>query len=253
LPEEKKEALGIVYSFCRLADDIVDEGYSDAPQQLAILREAVDAAFENRASTELGRALQGVIQKYPIPKQYFLDVIDGVSRDLNTPVRFETYGDLKWYMYRVASAVGLMCIEIFGYTNPACKQYAEIMGYAVQMTNILRDIKEDAAINRIYLPKEDLDKFGLSEQDILKPAENTRLNDLLVFEAKRAQNYYDEARRLLPKEDFNSLMAARAMGNIYEAVLHKILKMPCRAAVKKIKLSKWEKFFILIKTWREDA
>lgn len=252
LPEEKKEALSIIYTFCRLADDIVDEGYSDAKERLADLRKEIKLVFEGAPSTELGKDLKKVIKAFPIPEQYFTDLIDGVERDLDNPVRFDTLGDLKWYMYRVASIVGLMCIEIFGYKNPNSKEYAEAMGYAVQLTNIVRDICPDSKINRLYIPKEDLESFGVSEQDLFSCKDTRKVNALLFFEMERAQDYYNKARSLLPKEDFKSLLAARAMGNIYEAILKKLQKTPCRLGGKKIKLSKLEKVKILIKTWREN-
>ena len=140
LSKEQKEALGVIYAFCRLADDIVDDTPKTAPAQLADLTAELEQVFNGKPKTELGQDLQKVIKKFPIPKQYFYDLIEGVRSDLNNPVRYQTQEKLNWYMYRVASVVGLMCIEIFGYKNPVSKKYAETLGYAVQLTNILRDI-----------------------------------------------------------------------------------------------------------------
>jgi phytoene synthase len=251
LPKKKKRALGVIYAFCRYADDIVDEGYQDAQARLVALRQEIEAVFSSKPTTALGQDLVEVLKDFKIPKKYFLDLIDGVETDLRPAVRFETFGDLKWYMYRVASIVGLMCIEIFGYTNEKTKEYAQTLGYAVQMTNIVRDAFEDAKINRIYLSKESLESLGIEEQEVLALKDSPKIEAVLFLALEKSQNYYNKAHKILPKEDFASLLAARAMGNIYEAILQKIQKSPCRFCAKKIKLSKLEKLRILLKTWRE--
>lgn len=250
LSKEQKEALGIIYAFCRLSDDIVDDTPQTAPAQLADLATELKQVFDGTPKTELGKDLHNVIKKFPIPQKYFFDLIDGVKSDLNIPVRYKTQEDLNWYMYRVASVVGLMCIEIFGYKNPASKEYAVTLGYAVQLTNILRDIYEDAKINRIYLPLEDLQKFKVTEEDILNLKHTENLRNLIIFEADKAQKLYNKAREILPKEDFKTLLAARAMGAIYEEILLKLKQKSCLPCEKKIKLSKWAKIWILFKTWR---
>lgn len=252
LSKEQKEALGIIYAFCRLADDIVDDTPKTAPAQLAELTAELGQVFGGIPKTELGKDLQKVIQKFPIPQQYFYDLIEGVKSDLNTPVRYQTQEQLNWYMYRVASVVGLMCIEIFGYKNPMSRKYAETLGYAVQLTNILRDIAEDAKINRIYLPLEDLQKFKISEQDFLALKHTKEVKNLFDFEIGKAQKLYDEARKILPREDFKTLLTARAMGAIYEEILQKLKQKPCLPCEKKIKLSKLKKLLILFKTWSEN-
>ncbi len=251
LSKEQKEALGVIYAFCRLADDIVDDTPQTAPAQLANLTAELEQVFAGEPKTELGQDLQKVIKKFPIPKQYFYDLIEGVKSDLNTPVRYQTQEKLNWYMYRVASVVGLMCIEIFGYKNPISKKYAEILGYAVQLTNILRDIYEDAKINRIYLPLEDLQKFKVQESDFLSLKSTKELRNLFIFELDKAQKLYDKAREILPKEDFKTLLTARAMGAIYEEILLNLKEGSCLPCKKKIKLSKFKKLFILFKTWRK--
>ena len=253
LNREQKEALGVIYAFCRLADDIVDDTPKTAPAQLANLTLELDQVFGGVPKTELGKDLQRVIQKFPIPKAYFYDLIEGVKSDLKTPVRCQTQKDLNWYMYRVASVVGLMCIEIFSYKNPISKKYAETLGYAVQLTNILRDIAEDAKINRIYLPLEDLQKFKVSPEDILTLKHTDGVKKLFDFELDKAQKLYDEASSILAKEDFKTLLAARAMGAIYENILFKLKKQTCLPCKKKIKLSKLQKMLILFKTWRKSG
>lgn len=251
LSKQQKEALGIVYAFCRLADDIVDDTPQTAPQQLKELRTEIELVFQNKAQTELGRDLQKVLATYSIPKEYFFGLLEGVESDLKTPVRFKTQEDLNWYMYRVASIVGLMCIEIFGYKNPLSKEYAVTLGYAVQLTNILRDICEDAEIGRIYLPLEDLEKFNVKETDILALKQSENLQKLLTFEAQKAQALYDKAHKILPREDFKTLLTARTMGAIYEQILFKFIQKSCTLQEKKIKLSKVVKLLVLFRTWSE--
>jgi phytoene synthase len=251
LSEAQKTALSAVYAFCRYADDIVDEDYPDAKARLAALRNEVELIFKGAPATDLGKVLSAALSGFKIPKKHFLDLIDGVERDLKTPVRFQTYADLKWYMHRVAAVVGLMCIEIFGYKNQKTHDFAVNLGYAVQLTNIARDIAQDAKINRVYIPAEDLEKFGVSEQDILSLKNTQKTDALVLFELQRAEEYYRKARRLLPAEDFKNMLAARAMGNIYYEILKKLQRSTCRICENKLKLSKLEKLFILFKTWRE--
>ncbi len=250
LSKEKKQALSIVYAFCRLADDIVDEGFKDAEERLSDLRQELDDIYKGSPKTDLGRELQKTVEDFKLPKEYFSDLIEGCAKDLQTPVRYESFGDLQWYMYRVACVVGLICIEIFGYKNEKTKQYAITLGYAVQLTNIIRDINEDAKINRIYIPKQDMESFGVTEEDILKQKDTRKTRALLFFEAQKAQELFNQAQKALPKEDFKNMLAARAMGNTYKAILEKLLARPCRLGDKKIKLSKIEKLLILLKTWR---
>ena len=249
LSKEQRKALSTVYAFCRMADDIVDDTPETAPQQLMALRKEIDLVFQNKAGTELGKDLQIVVSKYAIPKGYFLGLLEGVGSDVKTLVRFKTQEDLNWYMYRVASIVGLMCIEIFGYKNPLSKEYAITLGYAVQLTNILRDICEDAKINRLYLPLEDLEKFKIKETDILAIKQSEEIKKLLAFEAQKAHVLYDKAREILPQEDFKTLLPARAMGAIYEEILSKFKQKSCTLQEKKIKLSKVTKLLILFRTW----
>lgn len=250
LSKEQKEALSIIYTFCRLADDIVDETPKTAPAQIADLYIELERVFAGNPKTELGKDFKKVLAKYPIPKKCPFLLLEGVERDLHTPVRYRKQEELNWYMYRVASAVGLMCIEVFGYKNPQTKEYAKTLGYAVQMTNIIRDIAEDAKNNRIYLPSEDLKKFKVSEEDILGLKDTQEVRELISYEIDKTQKLYDEARTALPQEDFKSMLAARAMGEIYENILFKIKKNPCFFQEKKIKLSKVAKLLILFRTWR---
>ena len=242
LSKEQREALSIVYAFCRYADDIVDDHMEEAPALLAELR-----ADLTRPKTPFSLQLAEVIERFSIPKEYFFDLIDGVEYDLNNPVRFKTFKDLEWYIYRVAGVVGLMCIHIFGFKNQQTKEYAKTLAKAVQMTNILRDIAEDSKIGRIYLPLEDLKKFKVSEEDILQTKDTPQIENLLAFERNRTEVFYRHAELALPKEDFKTMLAARIMGNIYKAIFDKT--KPCKIFKHKLKLSKIQKIFIVFKTW----
>ena len=242
LSKAQREALSIVYAFCRYADDIVDDHMEQAPELLAKLR--ADLTMPN---TDFAFQLAKVIEDFYIPREYFFDLIDGVEYDLKTPVRFGTFRDLEWYIYRVASVVGLMCIHIFGFKNPQTKDYAITLGKAVQMTNILRDIAEDSKIDRIYLPLEDLIKFNVSQEDILQIKDTPQISKLLAFERERTEDLYKQADLILPKEDFKNMLAARVMGNIYRAIFDKT--KPCKIFKYKLKLNKIEKIFTVLKTW----
>lgn len=244
LSKEQKEALKLVYAFCRYADDVVDDNFENAPKLLKELREDLQ-----NPSKDFFIRLEKVIKDFKIPKQYFFDLIDGVERDLKTPVRFETFNDLDWYIYRVAGVVGLMCIHIFGFKNKQTIEYAKSLASAVQMTNILRDIAEDSKINRLYLPLEDLKKFQVPQEDILKRHNTYEVKKLLAFERQRTLDFYKQAERLLPKEDFKNMLGARIMGNIYKAILDKTA--PCIIFEEKIKLSKFNKILIMLKTWSQ--
>lgn len=242
LSKKQKEALSIVYAFCRYADDIVDDNYEQAPDLLTKLR-----AELTMITTDFAAQLARVIEEYSIPREYFFDLIDGVESDLREPVRFETFKDLEWYIYRVAGVVGLMCIHIFGFKNQKTKEYAITLAKAVQMTNILRDIAEDSTIDRIYLPLEDLQRFNVSQDDILQQKNTPQIKALLAFERERTENFYKQAQELLPKEDFKTMLAARIMGNIYRAIFNKT--KACKIFKHKIKLSKLRKIFIILNTW----
>ena len=245
LSKEQKEALGIVYAFCRYADDVVDDNFENAPKLLAELKGNL-----TKPSDEFFNKLEQIIKKYSIPKQYFFDLIEGVEYDLKKPVRFETFKDLEWYIYRVAGVVGLMCIHIFGFKNERTKDYALALAKAVQMTNILRDIAQDSAIDRIYLPLEDLRKFEVPVKDILNKNNNYSVKKLLAFQRERTAAFYKQAQDLLPKEDFKNMLGARIMGNTYKAIFDKTA--PCIIFENKIKLSKIHKILILLKTWRAN-
>jgi phytoene synthase len=235
LPPHKRRAIVAVWDFCRAVDDAVDEvvpeeewqgGLTDeararAAGQLAMWRRELASAYDGEPQTTQARTLQPVIREFGLPRERFVDLIDGVEMDL-AQSRYETFADLSAYCRRVASAVGLVCVEIFGYRDPAARVYAESLGMALQLTNIIRDVAADARRGRIYLPAEDLARFGVPEEDLRRGALTPAVVSLLRFECERARSYYRRAAAELPPADAPSLVAAEIMGAIYFEILRRI-------------------------------
>jgi len=222
LPAAKRDAIVAVWDFCRAVDDEVDEPGTDNPEAaLASWRAEVAACYEGTPLTPQGQRLQPFIRAFDLPRRPFDDLIDGVEMDLTCP-RYGTFEALHQYCWRVASTVGLICIEIFGYRQDATREYAMALGVALQLTNIIRDVGIDLARGRIYLPQEDLTRFGCTEDDLRAGIVTPPVRALLAFECSRAREYYAEADRLLPPEDRRSLVAAEIMGGIYRGILDRI-------------------------------
>jgi len=233
LPPEKRRAIIAVWDFCRAVDDAVDEAAEtkdgEAAAELARWRTELARCFDGQPpETPQGRALQPLIAKFSLPRAAFEALIEGVEMDLH-PRRYATFPELYEYCTRVASAVGLMCVEIFGYTNPGTREYAIELGVALQLTNILRDVPKDLKQGRLYLPLDDLERHGCTENDIRK--EIVRAGDgiaspavsaLLASQAVRARDYYARAANALPPEDRRRMVAAEIMGAIYRGILTRI-------------------------------
>lgn len=250
LPKEKREAIFAAYAFSRHTDDIVDDAPSPelAKQDVDAWRAQLHACYNGTPTHPIAQNLQMVLTNFPIPKEYFLDLIDGVEMDLSKN-RYATFEELYQYCYRVASVVGLICIEIFGYSNPKTKDYAVHLGLALQLTNILRDIHTDFQQNRIYLPQEDLDRFAYTEQDLHKQRYNSSFKDLMQFQVARAQSYYKKAANLLPTEDRSQLFPAQIMGQIYARLLFQIEHKQYNIFEHRIRLSNPHKLSIALKYW----
>jgi phytoene synthase len=249
LPRERRRALYAVYAFCRFVDDIADDGGVDnAAILLTRWRAELDNVFAGRPSRAISRALSENVRRFNIPRTYFDAVIDGVEMDL-TGHRYPTFDALSLYCQRVASAVGLICIEVFGYRNQSTRLYAERLGIAFQLTNIIRDVGEDAARGRIYLPLEDLAHFDVSEAEILGSVYSTRFRQLVEFEAQRARQYYREAEEALADEDRGSMLAAEAMRLIYASLLERIARTGYRVFDPPKSLSKSYKLYLVGRAW----
>src|SRR5438093_10166130 len=204
LPARKRRAIYALYSFCRMVDDCVDEPGGEGEAGLRRWLDEVRRCYAGRPSTELGRDLAEALFEFPIPRGCFEDIVAGCRMDLTTK-RYPTFADLRAYCERVASAVGLAAIEIFEYTDPRTRKYAVELGVALQLTNILRDVTADAARGRIYLPQEDLARFGVTEAELLATVAGgdapPDVRELMAFQAARARAHYELARDLLPAAD----------------------------------------------------
>ena len=223
LPVDKRNAIVAVWDFCRAVDDAVDEpAGGDAAQGLMRWREEVARMYgDGHPETSQGRQLLPFISRFSLPRSAFEDLIDGVAMDIDHR-RYETFEALKQYCLRVASAVGLICVEIFGYTDLQTRDYAVDLGIALQLTNIVRDVAVDIERGRIYIPTEDLRRFNVEERDLQAGVMTENLRRLLAHQAERARHYYRKAAATLPKHDARRLVAARIMGAIYLELLRRI-------------------------------
>lgn len=249
LPRQRRRALHAVYAFCRFIDDIADdESIREPALLLRRWREELDRAYAGVPTRALSRALADSARRFAIPRELFEEIINGVETDLSRK-RYQTFEELRPYCYRVASALGLICIEIFGYRNPSAKLYAENLGLALQLTNIIRDVGEDAARGRIYLPLEDLARFNVSEDEILGGVYSPNFVSLMDFEARRAQQLYAKAQSALAPEDRATLLTAEAMRLIYAALLERIIKSNYRVLDRRQSLSAPHKLYLVGRAW----
>ncbi len=251
LPEEKRDAMNTVYAFCRKTDDIVDENLDSTDVKYEKLRRwriEFEKSFSGHSEFALLNKLGTTISNFNIPLDPFFELIKGMEMDLQND-RYKSFEDLQLYCYRVASTVGLMCIEIFGYKHPSTKQFAVDLGIALQMTNILRDIGTDAKRGRIYLPQEDLKRFNYSESEIMSLVYNDNFRDLMMYESGRAKLYFNSATAHLDLDDKKTMFAARAMQHIYYKMLEKIIAADYDVYSNNIKVSKLEKVGIALGVW----
>jgi phytoene synthase len=253
LPREKREAMAALYAFCRAVDDVADEDAAPPElrlAQLAAWREDVRRACENqRPQFVLNQEFQPVIQQFRLPFALFDELIKGCEMDLEN-ARYGTFEALELYCHRVASVVGLLSIEIFGYRNPACRDYAVYLGRALQLTNILRDVKSDAARGRIYLPQSELKKFNVSEAGILNSQYSGSYVALATDVADRAKGFYRLARKTLPPEDRKAMIAAELMGSVYWHLLQKLERNKFNVfGPKPPRLSQPRKLALIVKSW----
>jgi phytoene synthase len=246
LPKQTRQDIITFYAFCRHVDDAADDPDVLLPDRQRWLQGWRRWLVESE-DDEPGYAadVRALIAKYKIDRQLFEEILLGVEMDFE-PVRFENFEALYRYCYRVASAVGLVSIEIFGYKDPQCKEYAQKLGVALQLTNIIRDVDRDLRNGRrIYLPLNELRMFGYSEQALLNRVYNGAFLHLMQFQAERAHSFFREARRLLPPEDRRSMVAAEGMRAIYHALLLRIEKDRFRMFEKQYRLTRLEKGIIL--------
>jgi phytoene synthase len=256
LPRPRREALYAVYAFCRTVDDIADlgvDGAADPTAQRAALatwRREVARCYEAGGAPEhpIARQLAAGVRADGIAREALEAVIDGVEMDVDGAV-FEKVDDLYPYCHRVASAVGLCCIEIFGYTDPRARQYAVDLGVALQLTNILRDVGADARAGRVYLPREDLRSYGISVEDLRAGRHDDAFVALMGHQAARARACYRRAEQSFPRADTRSLVPARIMGAIYAALLEEIEARRFRVFGEPITVSTRRKVAIALRCW----
>jgi phytoene synthase len=250
LPPERRRAITALYAFCREVDDVVDESLDPqlAATKLAWWRLEVANLFAGKPQHPVSRALLPCLEKYSISQEHLGEIIDGMEMDL-TQTRYLAGPGLERYCYRVAGVVGLLAAGIFGYRDARTLDYAKNLGIAFQLTNIIRDVGEDARKNRIYLPMEDLKRFGVPAADILNANETEDFRKLLAFEVARAKQYYEKAFQSLPAADRRAQRPGLIMAAIYRALLDEIQRDGFHVLTARTSLTPLRKFWIAWKTW----
>ncbi len=250
LPRPRRRALHAIYAFCRLADDIADapEVEGDRGRLLERWRAELDAAYLGKANHPVGLALGDTVHRYRLPQTVFEDLLRGIESDLaGEPI--ETFEDLERYCYRVASTVGLLVVGVLGADSPRAREYARSMGIAVQLTNVLRDVGEDAAAGRIYVAREDLERMGVAPERLRDGAMTDEVRLLLALYAERARIYFERAARSLPQEERRALRPAEAMGRIYRTLLEELATRGFPCLGEPLRLSRPRRVAIAAGTW----
>jgi phytoene synthase len=250
LPKPRREAITALYAYCREVDDVVDETRDAgiAQQKLAWWRDELERIYAGRASHPVGLALHSVVRDFDLPRPQMLAIIDGMAMDL-AQTRYANFAALRTYCYHVAGVVGLLAARIFGYANAATLSYAERLGVAFQLTNIIRDVGEDAGRGRIYLPLDELDRFDVTPDELLRGEVSPGLRALLQFQIERAEGLYSEALALLPAEDRRSQRAGLIMAAIYRSLLREIRRDNTRVMRYRVSLTPLHKLWLAWRTW----
>ena len=250
LPRDKRDAITAFYAFCREIDDVVDE--CDDPDQARIKldewRAELDRLYASQPNHPVTHALQPVIGAYGIDREQLEEIVDGMAMDLDQ-TRYPDFKSLRLYCHRVAGVVGEVAAAIFGYRDHATLKYAARLGLAFQLTNIIRDVGEDARRGRIYLPLDELAQFGVTESDLLQGRESDGFQRLMAFQYQRAQDTYAEAMALLPATDRRSQRPGLVMASIYRAILEKIRRDDYPVLRRRTSLTKLDKVWLAGKTW----
>lgn len=253
LPEQKRRAIMALYAFCREVDDVVDEINEDqvARVKLNWWREEIQRLFHGNPQHPVTLALKPQLNNFKLDEKYFVDIIDGMQMDLDFN-HYKNFEDLSLYCYRAASAVGLLTIEIFGYTNKQTINYAHDLGMALQLTNILRDVREDAKRDRVYIPTDELDQFKVKPEDFLKAETPDNVHDLFKYQSDRAKRYYKSALEKLPDEDRYTQRSGIIMKSIYESLLDEIEQDGFKVLEHQIKLTPLRKVWLAWRTARKE-
>ena len=250
LPPERRQAITALYAFCREVDDVVDECHDlqVAQTKLDWWRNEVRQVYGGQPQHPVGQALKDIIQRFPLPAEQLLEIIDGMQMDL-TQTRYLDWKALNLYCYRVASVVGLLSAEIFGYTNRQTLKYAHDLGLAFQLTNIIRDVGEDARRGRIYLPVDELQRFNVPARQILDAKHSDNFRELMAFQATRARQLYDQAFAQLPAEDRKAQRPGLIMAAIYRTLLDEIEADGFLVLDRRTSLTPLRKIWIAGRTW----
>ena len=259
ISKNRRDALVSLYAFCREIDDIVDNtiDLEVATAKINWWKNEINRLFHETPQHPVTKSLLNFIDTYELNEAYFLEMLDGMEMDLKFN-RYESFKQLQLYCYSVAGVVGILCVKILGFKNQTTLKFAHDLGIALQLTNIIRDVGEDARKNRIYIPLDELHQFNVSEEDILKFQENKNVSNLLIYQIERAENFYKSAYEKIPKEDVNSQIPGLLMGKIYETLLleikrdrpeqtlnHKVILPPFRKMLVIFKCFFKNKFYVL--------
>jgi phytoene synthase len=250
LPEARRRAIYVAYTFCRYCDDSVDAQRSldEKLLMLAELRRKLEETYHGHTTEPVFLGLADVAQKYNIPQEYFREVLSGVESDL-VKDRYQNFEELRQYCYQVASAVGLICIQIFGYKDSKARDHAIDLGLAMQLTNIVRDVKEDLEFGRIYLPQDEMARFGYSEEELRNGIVNEPFINLMRFQTRRARDYFQSGFLLLPYLSPRSRACPAVLGQLYSKVLDLIEAADYDVLHQRVSLTKSEKLRVMAQTW----
>jgi 15-cis-phytoene synthase len=253
LSHERRRAITALYAFCREVDDVVDECSDEnvARTTLAWWRSQVAAIYAGTPQHPVAQALVPIVKEFKLPQEHLLEIIDGMEMDLSQH-QYADFKSLQLYCYRVASVVGLLAAEIFGYSDRKTLKYAHDLGIALQLTNIIRDVGEDARRGRIYLPQDEMAQFGVHTNDILNARENDNFNKLMQFQIERARHYYDIALSELPAVDRKAQRTGLIMATIYRATLEEVVHTGCHVLRERVSLPPLRKLWLAFITWLKN-
>jgi len=253
LPEDQRRAIMALYAFCREVDDIADETSDQqvAIQKLSFWRKEINRAFEAKPTHPIGQELNWAKRHFDFNRQHFHDIMDGAGADIDG-MQFLKQDDLNRYCYLVAGAVGLLSVEIFGYSSPAAHNFAIALGEALQLTNILRDLNEDASRDRIYIPREDRVRFGVSDQAFRDGTMSAGMTSLLRYYGEKAETCYQQAIQTLPADDRVQLRPSLLMGSIYYAHLQRLRKADFDVWRHPVRILPIRKIWIAWRSWQRE-
>ena len=244
LPKRKRQAVYAAYAFCRVADDIADEGEGNEIARLADWQRELDAAYSGTPTHTITIALADALQHFAIPKSAFVALIDGCRQDM-VKTRYETFDELLQYCELVAASISDISLAIFGYRTDAALGHGRSLAIALQLTNVTRDIGDDLTRDRVYLPAVELRQFGVEERDLFAHAENERVRKLIEFQIARAESYFRDAEPLLEELDFDARFPTLLMGGVYATVLAKLRQDPFLAVRERLRLSPLQKMLVI--------